>query len=149
MTDAPAPAQPPAPPAPPKPGFKFTVPGCRTELRLGAFLVLAGTFLWNFVGPTWAMRLVLVGAPLLLVGTVLQALAARRGVDAMPWKLALAMAVLGGAMCWDFRYRELPGGPLAVVLVGPALLGAGAWILLWSLPNAFWLRRHARDEETA
>lgn len=143
MTDAAptAPGSEAAKPAAKRPGFAFTTDGCHTVLRLGALLVLMGTFLWNFVGPTWAMRLALVGAPLLLVGVVLQALAARRGVPGMPWKLGLAMLILGAAMTWDFRYRDLPGGAMAVVLVGPILAAAGGWILLWTPLAGAWLRR--------
>ncbi|MEK7413016.1 MAG: hypothetical protein AAB263_06845 [Planctomycetota bacterium] len=108
----------------------FTRPGCRTELRLGALLVLAGTFLWNFVGPTMAIKIALAGIPLVLIGTVLQALGigSKRG---FPWKLGLSMLILGGAMCYDFRYRDVPGGPLLLVLVGPILASAGLWITLW------------------
>lgn len=152
MTDAPT-APPAASPAdgddkPKKPGFRFTGDGCLTELRLGSLLVLAGTFLWNFVGPTWAMRVILVGAPILVIGAVMQALAARRGIPGMPWKMALAMLVLGGAMTWDFRYRSLPGGAIDVIQIGPVLLGSGLWILLCLIPAQFWLRR-ARAEESA
>jgi hypothetical protein len=148
VTDAPTvPASEPAPPAK-KPAFRFTDDGCVTELRLGALLVLMGTFLWNFVGPTWAMRLAVVGGPLLLIGVVMQALAARRGVPGMPWKLGVAMLVLGVAMTWDFRYRDIPGGPMAVVLVGPILAVSGAWILLWQPLASAWLRR-ARSGEDA
>lgn len=147
MTDAAPAPTPPAAAPPPKTGFKFTLPGCRTELRLGALLVLSGAFLWNFVGPTVAMRLIVVGAPLFLVGVVTQALAARRGIDAMPWKLGLCMLALGGAMCWDFRFREVPGGEMSLVLVGPVLAAAGLWLSLWTLPAQLWLRR--KPEETA
>ena len=148
MTDPTPDAAAAAGPAAKKASFAFPPAACRSELRLGALLVLAGTFLWNFVGPTWAMRVAVVGAPLLLVGVVMQALAARRGLPGMPWKLGVAMLILGVAMTWDFRYRDLPGGPMGVVLVGPILAVSGAWILLWLPFAARWLRQ-ARAGEAA
>lgn len=147
-TTAPTPQAAPAPAPAKRSAFRFTDDGCLSELRFGALLVLAGTFLWNFVGPTWAMRVAMVGAPFLLVGVVMQAIAARRGIPGMPWKLGLAMLVLGAAMCVDFRFRDQPGGPLSVVLVGPILAGSGVWILLWLLPASMWLRA-ARAAESA
>ncbi len=147
MTDQPAPQpQPSAPDAPRRPLLQFTLPGCRTELRLGALLVLAGTFLWNFAGPALAMKLAVVGLPLLIVGAALQALrSSRQGVDAYPWKLAVAMLILGVPMCWDFRYRDAPGAAVQVLLVGPILAIAGAWLALWWPVAAMNLRR-ARAE---
>lgn len=125
----PSPAQTaPAPSAPRKPWLQFTHPGCRTELRVGALLVLAGTFLWNFAGPSLAVKLAIIGMPFLIVGTIIQAL---RGTHGYPWRLALAMLILGLPMCWDFRYRDEPGGPLHLLLIGPILAVAGAWLLLW------------------
>ena len=73
---------------------------------------------------------------------------ARRGLPGMPWKLGVAMLILGVAMTWDFRYRDLPGGPMGVVLVGPILAVSGAWILLWLPFAARWLRQ-ARAGEAA
>ena len=113
-----------------KSSLVFTEPGCRTELRVGALLVLAGTFLWNFVGPAMAIKIAIVGLPLVLVGTVLQALGVGTK-QGFPWKLGLSMLILGGAMCYDFRYRDVPGGPIAIVLVGPLLASAGVWITAW------------------
>lgn len=134
----------PVPPPARRPWWAFTHPGCRTELRLGALLVLAGTFLWNFAGPALAMRIALLGLPLLAIGAVLQALReARRGIDAFPGKLALAMLALGVPMCWDFRFRDGPGEPLQILLVGPILAASGGWLLLWWGVDA-WLRRRAR-----
>jgi membrane-bound ClpP family serine protease len=135
MTTAPAaPAE--------KLGFQFTIAGCRTELRLGALLVLAGTFLWLFLGPIWCTRLILVGLPLLYVGTVFQALEARRGQPGYPLLLGVCMVILGAAMWYDLRYREAPGLPVQVMPVGPYLVAAGGWLLLWS-PLAFLGRRQA------
>ena len=113
-------------------GFAFTDPGCRTDVRLGALLILAAVFLWLWLGPTTASRLYLIGAPLLLWGVPWQALQARRdGRPGFPWKLGLAMAI-GGAVMWpDLRYREAPGGPVYVQEVAPLLLAAGVWILAW------------------
>ncbi len=142
MNDQPAPLPQPAPEAPGRPWLQFTLPGCRTELRLGALLVLAGTFLWNFAGPSLAMKLAILGLPLLIVGAVLQALlAARQGVDAYPWKLAVAMLILGVPMCFDFRYRDAPGAEVQVLLVGPILAVAGGWLALWWPVSAMNLRR--------
>ncbi len=127
MTDAPTTA-----PASARRGLlQFTFPGCRTELRLGALLVLAGTFLWNFAGPTLAIRIAVLGLPLLAVGAVLQALQANRAAGSYPWKLAVAMLVLGLPMCWDFRFRDAPGEPMQLLLVGPILAASGAWLALW------------------
>ena len=72
-------------------------------------------------------------------------LSARRGVDAYPWKLAVAMLILGLPMCVDFRYRDAPGGELHLLLVGPILAVAGAWLALWWPVAALNLRR-ARTE---
>ena len=149
MTDLPTPLPQPTPEAPRRPWLQFTLPGCRTELRLGALLVLAGTFLWNFAGPSLAMKLAVIGLPLLIVGAVLQALlSARQGVDAYPWKLAAAMLMLGLPMCFDFRYRDAPGGELQLLLVGPILALAGGWLALWWPVSALNLRR-ARAEAAA
>lgn len=146
MNDQPAPQPQPAPEAPRRPWLQFTLPGCRTELRLGALLVLAGTFLWNFAGPSLAMKLAVVGLPLLVVGAALQALlSARQGVDAYPWKLAVAMLILGVPMCFDFRYRDAPGAEVQLLLVGPILAVAGGWLALWWPVSVMNLRR-ARTE---
>lgn len=142
MNDQPAPQSPPAPEAQRRPWLQFTLPGCRTELRLGALLVLAGTFLWNFAGPSLAMKLAVIGLPLLIVGAALQALlSARQGVDAYPWKLAVAMLILGVPMCFDFRYRDAPGADLQMLLVGPILAVAGGWLALWWPVSVMNLRR--------
>jgi hypothetical protein len=113
-------------------GFCFTDPGCRTEVRLGALIILAAVFLWLWLGPTMSSRLYLIGAPLLLIGIPIQAIQARRdGRPGYPWKLGLAMAI-GGALMWpDLRYRESPTGPVYVQEVSPLLLAAGVWILAW------------------
>jgi len=112
--------------------FCFTDPGCRTEVRLGALIVLAAVFLWLFFGPTVCSRLYLIGAPLLLIGIPIQAIQARRdGRPGYPWKLGLALTIGGGFMWPDLRYREIIGGPVYVQEIAPLLLAAGAWILLW------------------
>ncbi len=114
-----------------QPGFVFTDPGCRTEVRLGALLVLAAVFLWLWWGPQNSSRLFLIGAPLLLVGVPIQALQSRRGRPGYPWKLGLALGV-GGALMWpDLRYRETPGGEILSQPIAPLLTFAGAWILAW------------------
>jgi len=131
-----------------RPLLQFTLPGCRTELRLGALLVLAGTFLWNFVGPAVAIKIAILGLPLVLVGAITQTLAARRGVDAYPWKMAVAMLALGVPMCFDFRYRDAPGDTVHILLVGPFLAASGAWLAIWWPISAILLRR-ARAQEAA
>ena len=112
--------------------FCFTDPGCRTEVRLGALIILGAVFLWLFFGPTFCSRLYLVGAPLLLIGIPIQAIQARRdGRPGYPWKLGLALTI-GGALMWpDLRYREIVGGPVHVQEIAPLLLAAGAWIMAW------------------
>lgn len=107
--------------------------------------MLAGTFLWNFAGPALSMKLALVGLPLLAVGAVLQALKETQGY---PWRLALAMLALGLPMCWDFRYREIPGGEVHMLLIGPILAVAGGWLALW-WPLAARNERRARTAEAA
>jgi hypothetical protein len=123
-------ATPPAQAAPA--AFAFTDPGCRTEVRLGALIILAAVFLWLFFGPTTCSRLYLLGAPLLLVGIPIQAIQARRdGRPGYPWKLGLVLTV-GAALMWpDLRYRETISGPVQVQEIAPLLLAAGLWILAW------------------
>jgi hypothetical protein len=141
-------ASPTAAPAPPrKPLFTFTDDGCRTELRCGALLIAAGAFLWLFIGPTWATRLCLIGAPLLLIGCVLQAVQARRGLPGYPWKLALGFLILGLPMCFDLRYREAPGAELHRIAYGPILAAAGAWLALWWPLAAFNRRAWSRRQQ--
>ena len=112
--------------------FCFTDPGCRTEVRLGALIVLAAVFLWLFFGPTVCSRLYLVGAPLLLIGIPIQAIQARRdGRPGYPWKLGVVLTI-GGALMWpDLRYREAIDGPVHVQEIAPLLLAAGVWIMAW------------------
>lgn len=111
--------------------FCFTDPGCRTEVRLGALIILGAVFLWLFFGPTFCSRLYMVGAPLLLIGIPIQALQSRQGRPGYPWKLGLAITI-GGALMWpDLRYREVIGGPVHVQEISPLLLAAGIWILAW------------------
>lgn len=128
LSAAAGPAKPTAEPS----AFCFTDPGCRTEVRAGALIILAAVFLWLFFGPTFCSRLYLVGAPLLLIGIPIQAIQARRdGRPGYPWKLGLALTI-GGALMWpDLRYREAIDGPVYVQEIAPLLLAAGAWILLW------------------
>lgn len=112
--------------------FCFTDPGCRTDLRLGALIVLGSVFLWLWWGPTASSRLYMAGALLLSWSVPLQAIQARRaGRPGYPWKLGLAMAI-GGAVMWpDLRFRDVVGAPVQVQEVAPLLLIAGAWILMW------------------
>ena len=147
MTDlaAPLPAAAPAPaPAPtptPRKGLTFTDDGCRIDVRVGALLVVAAVFLWLWLGSTMSSRVYLVGLPFLLWGVPWQAMQARTlGRPGFPWKVGLAFTVLGAAMSYDLRYRELPGGPVKVQEVGPLLLVAGVWIMAW-WPVAFFARR--------
>ena len=135
MTDT-APAtpstQPTAAPQPEASAFCFTDPGCRTDLRLGALIVLGAVFLWLWWGPTASSLLYMVGALLLLWSVPQQAFQARRaGRPGYPWKLGLAMAIGGAVMYPDLRFREVIGAPVQVQEVSPLLLFAGAWILAW------------------
>lgn len=134
MSDTVTPPATPAPASEPAPAsaFCFTDPGCRTEVRLGALIILAAVFLWLFFGPTVCSRLYLLGAPLLFIGIPIQALQARRaGRPGYPWKLGLALTI-GGALMWpDLRYREEIGGPVYVQEIAPLLLAAGVWIMAW------------------
>jgi hypothetical protein len=151
MTDAAptASATAPAPVAPAKSpggsGFTFTDGGCRTEVRLGGLLVLGAVFLWLWLGPQWATRLYLVGAPLLAIGIPWQAFDARKGRPGYPWKLGIAFAVFAACMYPDLRYRDDVPGDIHVQTVVPLLGVAGAWILAW-WPVAVMLRRtHLRE----
>ena len=114
-----------------KPAFTFTDAGCRSEVRLGALLVLAAVFLWLWLGPQKAGMLYLVGMPLLLVGIPLQAFQARSGRPGFPWKLGLAFTI-GAALMWpDLRYRDIeaidPG-----THGSPPMLGSLDISYLWS-----------------
>lgn len=138
MTDPALPAAPAASSAPAPAaqaevtGFAFTDPGCRSDLRLGALIVLGAVFLWLWWGPSASSRLYLAGAALLLLSVPMQAFQARtQNRPGYPWKLGLAMALGGGVMWPDLRYREIAGGPVHVQEVAPLLLFAGAWILAW------------------
>src|SRR5687767_9889263 len=112
--------------------FCFTDPGCRTEVRLGALIILAAVFLWLFFGPTVCSRLYLLGAPLLFIGIPIQAIQARRaGRPGYPWKLGVVLTIGGGLMWPDLRYREVIGGPVYVQEIAPLLLAAGVWIMAW------------------
>jgi hypothetical protein len=124
--------EPPRPAEPVSTGFAFTDPGCRTEVRLGALLVLAAVFLWLFFGPVICSRIFMIGGPLLLIGVPIQALQARRdGRPGYPTKLGLVMAWGGIIGLPDLRYREAVGGPIETQPVGPLLAAAGLWILMW------------------
>ena len=130
---APTPADRPAPAAKPvKAGFAFTTDGCRSDVRVGALLVLIAIFVWLWLGPGISSKLYLIGAPFLLWGVPMQALQARRdGRPGYPWKLGLALGV-GGALMWpDLMYRERFDGPLLWQPIAPLLLAAGVWILAW------------------
>lgn len=115
-----------------KPGFAFTRDGCRTDVRVGALLVLGSVFLWLWLGPTIASKFAIVGLPFVLWGVPMQAIQARRdGRPGYPWRLGLTLAI-GGALMWpDLLYREKTGGPLLIPPTAPLLVGVGAWILLW------------------
>ena len=115
-----------------KKGFAFTDPGCRTDIRVGALLILAALFLWLWFGPQTSARIFLVGAPFLAWGIPLQAIQAwRQGRPGYPWKLGLAMTAMGIFTWLDLRFREVPGGPVQVQVIAPLLTAAGVWILLW------------------
>lgn len=128
----PAGAVPAQPDKPPKTPFAFTDDGCRTEIRLGGLLILAGVFLWLWLGPQTSSLLYFIGLPLVLIGVPIQAMQARRdGRPGYPWKLGLAFTLGGLAMCLDLRYREVVGATVDVQPVAPMLLAAGVWITAW------------------
>jgi hypothetical protein len=132
MTDAVAPAAADVSPKPAKrPAFTFTDAGCRTEVRAGVLLVLAAVFLWLWAGPTLASKIYLAGATLLVIGLPIQAVQSRRGRPGFPWKVGVAMTLLGLAMWPDLIYREAVGGPRRVQDIAWMLTAAGAWVLLW------------------
>ena len=108
-----------------------TDPGCRTDVRLGGLLVMGSVFLWLFAGPALSAKGLILGGLLLLWGIPAQAIQARSGRPGYPWKMGLAFAVLGLAMIPDLRYREVPGGPIGVQIMAPALAIAGLWVLAW------------------
>lgn len=115
---------------PPKPGFAFTDPGCRTEIRLGALMVLVGVFLWGWMGPTWASPIAYLGLPLVLIGVPLQIRDHRRdGRPGYPWKLGLALGLGGLLMSFDLVYRERYDEALKLPLTTILLLIPGAVIL--------------------
>lgn len=114
-----------------RPAFTFTDPGCRTEVRAGGLLVLGAVFLWLWAGPTLASKIYLAGAALLVIGMPIQAFQARSGRPGFPWKMGVALTVLGLAMWPDLRFRETVGGPQRVQDIAWMLTGAGAWVLLW------------------
>jgi len=130
-------------------GFTFTDDGCRTELRLGALLLMAGVFLWAFLGPQKSSWLVIAGIPLLLLGVPLQAFQARKGRPGFPWKVGLSFAALGLSMCYDLRYREEVGGPMHIQPVAYYLLLAGLWILVWWPLAAAWMKQFRKNAVTA
>ncbi len=144
-----APADTAAPVPPKKPGFAFTDPGCRSDVRIGALLILAAVFLWLWFGPATSAKIFLAGAPLILWGIPWQAFQARSGRPGYPWKLGLAMTALALPMCWDLRFREEPGAALQVQIIAPLLLGTGVWILLWWPVSRFNSRLFSRSMETA
>ncbi len=151
MTDtasAPPAADPAAVPAPKKPGFTFTDPGCRTDIRLGALLILAAVFLWLWFGPQTSAKIFMVGAPLILWGIPWQAFQAREGRPGYPWKLGLALTALALPMCWDLRFREEPTSALQVQIIAPLLLGTGLWIMLW-WPISHYFSRALTSETAA
>ena len=134
---------------PKKPGFAFTDPGCRTDIRVGALLILAAVFLWLWFGPQTSAKIFMAGAPLILWGIPWQAFEARTGRPGYPWKLGLAMTALALPMCWDLRFREESINPLQVQIIAPLLLGTGIWILLWWPLYRMNARFFSRSTETA
>jgi hypothetical protein len=121
-----------AAPTPSRWNVTFTDDGCRTEVRLGALIILIAVFLWLWFGPATSAKIFMCGVPFLLVGIPVQAIQALRYQrPGYPWKLGLAMTFMGLAMWHDLRFREWPGDPVRVLDVAPMLTAAGGWILLW------------------
>lgn len=113
------------------PVWSFTQDGCRSEIRLGALLVLAAVFVW-LMFPLVAGKLVAIGVPLILVGTLLQTRDAGRGRPGYPVRLAVILTIYGAFATIDLSYRESVGGPLQFQPTALLLLLAGLWLL------AFW-----------
>ena len=125
--------------------FCFTDPGCRTDVRFGALLIVAATFLWNFIGPEKAVLLLVLSIPFLWIGVVLQALQARNEQrPGYPWKLAITLGVIGFLMIPDQVYRATPDGPLQVQLQAPVLFLSGLWIFAWHI----WLKKTRTAHES-
>ena len=117
---------------PRKPWFTFTDEGCLTGVRVGGLLVVAGAFLWQFLGPFWAASfLLLPGLILLAAGIPMQAIQGRRGRPGFPWKLGIGLTLLAVALIPDTFYRVQPGGTLKLQITTCYLLATGLWILLW------------------
>ncbi|MHC5068520.1 MAG: hypothetical protein ACYTF0_08005 [Planctomycetota bacterium] len=131
-TDASAPSTPDPIDVPPT-GFAFTDSGCRSEVRLGALLVMMAVFMWLFLGPTVCAWLFIIGAGCLLVGVPRQAFEARRhGRPGYPFKLGLTLSVFGAILCWDYLYREGVGQDLQVHYIAWMMFGSGLWMLAWA-----------------
>ena len=115
-----------------KPGFTFTKDGCRTEIRVGALLLLAGIFFWLFLGPATCTKICLVGLVAILIGVPLQALDAKKyNRPGYPKLLGWIFTIGGLAMLPDLCYRESIGGPLQIQIIGPLIVIAGVWMLAW------------------
>lgn len=115
-----------------KDGLTFTDPGCRTEVRIGALLMLGAIFMWLFLGPALSAKIYLLGVPLLLIGVPLQAIQGRKqNRPGFPWKLGVVFTLFGLVMIPDMLYREEIGGAISVQPMAPLLLAAGVWILAW------------------
>lgn len=115
-----------------KPGFTFTKDGCRTEIRVGVLLLLAGVFFWLFLGPVACTRICIVGLAAILIGVPLQALDGKRyGRPGYPIQLGIILTIGGLLMIPDLCYRETVDGPLQVQIFGPLLVLAGVWMLAW------------------
>lgn len=115
-----------------KPLIVFTDDGCRSEIRLGALLILAAVFFPLFFGPALCVKIGLVGLLLVLIGVPLQALEGRgKARPGYPWKLALAFVAGGLFMVWDLLWREQISDPIRLQELPMLCVIAGIWMLAW------------------
>jgi hypothetical protein len=117
-----------------KSAWTITEDGCRTEVRLGLLLSMAGVFVWLWQGPGMAVRLYFPGLILLLLGLFLQVRDAQRlGRPGYPTKAGFLLFVGGLLLAFDVMYRESVGGPLRVQPIAPMVATVGGLVLLGRL----------------
>ncbi len=123
--------------APEKKGFTFTDDGCRVELRLGILLVIAATFLWQFLATSASSSIAhimaFLGLGLMLIAIPLQALDAKKySRPGYPIKIGIIFTVMGLLMLADNMYRERWDESLHIIFPWGVLLPiTGTWTLLW------------------
>ena len=148
---APSEAQQAATPAPQDQAEKrsrwtLTEDGCRTEVRLGLLLSMAGVFVWLWQGPSMAVKLYFPGFGLLLLGLWWQIRDAQTaGRPGYPTKAGIILFVGGLLLSLDVMYREDVGGPLQIQPIAPMVTAVGFVVLLGRL----WLVIRGQSDEIA